>query len=206
MINRLIWLFSNIYRNVECNSDPHSSCTVQTGKVTHFVVITIKQESKQNAKKLHYWAFLRFNSFPTWFNPPHLNSSSERRFLKKNTSVVFSHWRNLFMLQTLEAVQQKQMKNYIWKAGVPSPIRAPHVAFLTPWLHPYLHSKINESSVFVTRVSSVKILNVGYHQSWKSMKERCADAIYWWPPVFKSNYWLFNCISSLVTLIQERMC
>lgn len=152
------------------------------------------------------WAFLRFNSFPTWFNPLHLNSSSERRFLKKNTSVVFSHWRNPFMLQTLEAVQQKQMKNYIWKAGVPSPIRAPHVAFLTPWLHPYLHSKINESSVFVTRVSSVKILNVGYHQSWKSMKERCADAIYWWPPVFKSNYWLFNCISSLVTLIQERMC
>jgi len=36
------------------------------------------------------------------------------------------------MLQTLEAVQQKQMKNYIWKAGVPSPIQAPHVAFLTP--------------------------------------------------------------------------
>lgn len=81
VINRFIWLFSNIYKNAECNSDPHSSCTVQTGKVTHFLVTTTKQESKQNAKKLHYWAFLRFNSFPTWFDSPDLNSS----FLKKNT-------------------------------------------------------------------------------------------------------------------------
>lgn len=48
-------------------------------------------------------------------------------------SLKRTHWRNPFMLQTSEAEQQKQMKNYTtWKAGAPSPIWAPHVAFLTP--------------------------------------------------------------------------
>lgn len=46
--------FLNIYESVECNSDPHSSHTMQIDKVKNaFIVITINQKSIQNGENLH---------------------------------------------------------------------------------------------------------------------------------------------------------
>lgn len=45
--------FLNIYKNVECNSDPHSSHATQTGKVKKSFHGNKKKSKIKNGEKLH---------------------------------------------------------------------------------------------------------------------------------------------------------